>query len=165
MIVIVFGLPGSGKSYFAEQLAKIMDADYVNSDRIRRELFLERTYSEKEKFKVYEAMLSKMQDAIDSEKDIVLDATFYKNAMRQLFVKNATGKVFFIEVWANDEVIKERLKKSRPYSEADFEVYKLVAKQWEPFEENHLKLKSTNDNIDAMLQKALKYLNHESDRD
>jgi predicted kinase len=165
MIVIVFGLPGSGKSYFAEQLAKIMDADYVNSDRIRRELFLERTYSEKEKFKVYEAMLSKMQDAIDSEKDIVLDATFYKNAMRQLFVKNATGKVFFIEVWANDEVIKERLKKSRPYSEADFEVHKLVAKQWEPFEENHLKLKSTNDNIDAMLQKALKYLNHESDRD
>ena len=38
MVVIVFGLPGSGKSYFASRLAGIISADYINSDRVRREI-------------------------------------------------------------------------------------------------------------------------------
>jgi len=35
MIIIVFGLPGSGKSYFASKLAERINARYINSDVIR----------------------------------------------------------------------------------------------------------------------------------
>jgi len=35
MIIVVTGLPGSGKSYFAQQLAPLMDAEYINSDKVR----------------------------------------------------------------------------------------------------------------------------------
>ncbi len=59
-------------------------------------------------------------------------------------------------------IIKERLEKSRPYSEADFQVHQLIRQQWEPLEEDHLRLQSTNDNIDAMLLKAMKYLYDDS---
>ena len=57
MVIIVCGLPGSGKSYFAERLAKKIDADYVNSDRLRKELFPSRTYSDREKATVYWRMV------------------------------------------------------------------------------------------------------------
>ncbi|HUZ58418.1 MAG TPA: AAA family ATPase [Hanamia sp.] len=49
MIVIVFGLPGSDKSYFASRLAKMIHAGHVNSDKVRKEWFKERVYSEDEK--------------------------------------------------------------------------------------------------------------------
>lgn len=40
MIVIVLGLPGSGKSYFAARFAELIHADHVNSDRVRKSMFI-----------------------------------------------------------------------------------------------------------------------------
>lgn len=164
MIIIVFGLPGSGKSYFASRLAQMLDANYVNSDMLRKELFPNRTYSDAEKGKVYDTMFQKMEEAIAQGKNLVLDATFHKNASRKRFKDGIKEKelLFFIEIQAEENTVKERLKKSRPYSEADFKVHQLIRQQWEPLQIPHLTLVSTNDNIDSMLQVAAQYLNHES---
>lgn len=161
MVILVLGLPGSGKSYFASRLAQKINAEYLNSDRIRKELFPVRTYSESEKDAVYKALLKKMQEAIDRRKDVVVDATFYRNEIRDKFISNIKGQIHFIEVWADEEIIKERLKKTRPYSEADFKVYEIIKQQWEPLQQPHLKLKSSNDNINDRLQKALNYLKND----
>jgi hypothetical protein len=165
MVVLVLGFPGSGKSYFATRLAKVLDADYLNSDRLRKKLFSERFYSKSEKAKIYEVLLKKMQEAIDEEKNLVLDATFHKNQTRKPFITLGKGLISFIEVYANEDVIKERLKKHRPYSDADFSVYQLIKKQWKPLQQPHLTLQSTNDNIESMLQKAIQYLGHDTKTD
>ena len=162
MIVLVMGLPGSGKSYFASRLAERINAEYTNSDRLRKELFSKRTYFEQEKEKVYEMLLEKMKEAINGRKNIVLDATFHKKEARELFVKNAKEHIHFIEVWTDEATTKERLKKSRLYSEADYRVYQLIKQTWEPLNEASLRLKSTNENIDDMLRKAYQYLNHDN---
>ena len=62
MVILVLGLPGSGKSYFAGRLAQKINAEYLNSDQIRKEMFQGRTYSDSEKAKVYEALLQKMTE-------------------------------------------------------------------------------------------------------
>ena len=85
MVIIVFGLPGSGKSYFASRLALKLDAMYVNSDELRLKLLSKRTYSDAEKILVYEHILAAMEDALQNKKTIVLDATFYKEAIRKTF--------------------------------------------------------------------------------
>ncbi len=160
MIVIVFGLPGSGKSYFASKLARMIRADYVNSDKVRKELFEKRTYSAEEKKAVYDKMLDQTKEAVRQNRPLVLDATFHKSEIRHAFAEVAQGKtdILFIEVRADEKIIRERLKRERPYSEADFEVYKLIHRQNEPLGEPHLILQSTNENIDDMLQKAGEYL-------
>ena len=165
MIVIVFGLPGSGKSYFASRLAKMINAGYVNSDKLRKEMFFERVYSEHEKAMVYNNMLEQMKEAMQQNKNLVLDATFHKKDTRELFVEEMRGKgdILFIEVWADEEVIRERVKEERLYSEADFEVYQFISKHNEPLDVPHLILKSTNDNINEMLYKASKYLKIKND--
>src|SRR5690606_2890802 len=114
MIVIVLGLPGSGKSYFAERLAKMKNAVYINSDRLRKELFPKRTYSDLEKTTVYDAMLKKMVEAKAEKKHVVLDATFHKKETRKLFKQAVDLDVFFIEVYADESIIRERVKKDRP---------------------------------------------------
>lgn len=160
MIVIVYGLPGSGKSYLASRLADSIHSAYVNSDRVRKELFAKRDYTDQEKKAVYKEMLKEMNRAIDQNYDLILDATFHQKQTRELFIKAAEGKetIFFIEVVADEAVIKERLKKERPFSEADYEVYRIISQKNEPLSEPHLILQSTNDNIDEMLQKAVAYL-------
>jgi predicted kinase len=74
-------------------------------------------------------------------------------------------KIFFIEVWANENIISQRLKKERPYSEADFDVYKLIKQHWEPMTEPHGLLESTDENIENMLQKAAVFLNLKNDKE
>lgn len=165
MIIIVFGLPGSGKSYFASKFAKMIQADYVNSDKVRKEIFEKRIYSAKEKKTVYDEMLEQMKEAIRQKKNIVLDATFHKKEIREMFVEALKGKeeISFIEVQADENIIRERLKKPRLYSEADFEVYQLIKQQNEPLNKPHLVLKSTDDNIDEMLHKAFEFLKIKND--
>ncbi len=166
MIIIVFGLPGSGKSYFAERLAKMTGAEYVNSDRLRKQMFSSRKYTEKEKNAVYNAMLAKLKEAVLQEKSILLDATFHKEKTRRPFINEAGGekKIVFIEVQADENIIWDRLKKLRPDSEADFEIYQIIKQQWEPLNGPHLLLESTNNNIEDMLQKAAVYLHQYNDK-
>ena len=160
MVVIVFGLPGSGKSYFASRLAKRIDADYINSDRLRKEMFKMRTYSRQEKESVYKTMLQRMKQDVAQNKNVVLDATFHKKEKRKPFIKEmmTKGGIYFIEIVAEEGIIKERLKGKRRYSEADFKVYKIISSENEPLPESHVVLQLTNSNIKEMLGKAVDYL-------
>lgn len=166
MVVIVFGLPGSGKSYFALRLANLINAEYINSDLLRKQLFKKRTYSLNEKLLVYEEMLVKMKECLKQKKSLVLDATFYKNDIRKKFMDAAVkkGGIRFIEVTAGESLIRKRLKTPRLVSDADFEIYKLIKEQWESMREPHLILRSTNDNITEMLQKTADYLHLKDDK-
>ncbi len=160
--MIVMGLPGSGKSYFAERLAGKIKAEYISSDHVRKELFIERTYSKAEKARVYEEMLKRTELAISYNKPVVLDATFYEEETRDMFLENLGIQTFIIEIRASESLIKERLKKKRLYSEADFEIYQMIRNKWIEVKQPHLVLESTDDNIDDMLNKALEYLSNDT---
>ena len=166
MIAIVFGLPGSGKSYFASHLARLINAEYITSDKVRRTMFDTRTYSKKEKLAVYNEMISQIGESVKQHKNLVLDATFYKNDIRKKFLNKAENNdgIIFIEIRAEEDLIRERLKRPRKYSEADFKVYKKIKKQWEPFKGKHLILQSTDDNITGMLEKTADYLHLTNDK-
>lgn len=164
MIVIVFGLPGSGKSYFADRLAARIEADYISSDRVRKKMFVNRKYSENEKLSVYNEMLGQTRQAVEQNKSLVVDATFYKDVIRKKFINEVGRNILFIEVKADEFVIKERLKQRRADSEADFKVYQNIQAQFEPMKEPHLILYSFHDNIDEMMNQALKYLKITDDK-
>lgn len=161
MIIVVAGLPGSGKSYFASKLAEQTAAVYISSDRVRKSLQAMGKYTPLDKMKVYEEMLSLTARALDDGKRVVADATFYKRSLRELFLalgENKKAAIRFIVVVANEEVVRERLERPRVESEADFSVYQKIRDQFEEVLVPHLALESTNDNIDAMLDKAIRYL-------
>jgi predicted kinase len=166
MIVIVFGLPVSGKSFFASQLADMLKAEYLSSDKMRRAMFDTRTYSIKEKLAVYKEMLKQIREAERQHINLVLDATFYKKDIRKLFLDGVEDMVdiIFIEVRAEESLIRERLKRPRKDSEADFAVYKKIKKQWEPMHKIHLVLQSTDNNIKDMLAKTAEYLHLRDDK-
>lgn len=161
MIVAVCGLPGSGKSYFAERLAEGIGAVYISSDMVRKEMYAERTYSDKEKLTVYREMVARATQAIAEKKDVVLDATFHRKDIRDLVKNSFESPLRWIEVRADESIIRERLAKPRRHSEADYEVYLKIRSQWEPIDNDHLILASTQRNISEMLGRAIQYLHHD----
>lgn len=161
MIIIVFGLPGSGKSYFALKLARRVDAEYLSSDVIRKQLFEVILYSREQKKKVYELMMKKMKKCIHLREDVVLDATFYKENIRKEFIRTADAygeRILFIEVRADQQIIFDRLRLKREYSDANYSVYLHIKKVFEPLKMDHLIVHSTQENIKEMVDVALDYI-------
>ncbi|MEQ9591121.1 MAG: AAA family ATPase, partial [Cyclobacteriaceae bacterium] len=156
--------PGSGKSFFASRLATLAKGEYLNSDQVRIKLFKKREYTEAEKELVYDVMFERAKKAHEEKSNLVIDATFYKQHLRQRYLDELPGSVSFIEVVAQTKLVKKRLSMARAFSEADYKIYKAIKKEWEPFETKHLTLTSTNDNIGEMLDKAALYLNLGNDK-
>lgn len=160
MIIVVFGLPGSGKSYLAAELAGRLQAIHLSTDAIRRKIMEDTDYSPDEKQAVYDEMFRLTQEALWEGDDVVLDGTFYTAALREPFMRlrQEGHLVYFIEMRADDILIARRLAAPRADSAADLDVYRAIAADWEPLEEAHLILESTDDNLAELLRDALHFV-------
>lgn len=82
-LILMIGLPGSGKSYLAAQL-KESYPEYclISSDQIRAELFGSDT-EQGEWSKVWHEIQSQMRAAVNQSPTTIYDATNFKRAYRQ----------------------------------------------------------------------------------
>ncbi len=161
MIIIVMGLPGTGKTYFAEHLAAHIHATHISSDKTRNQLQKRGTYAPEDKNQVYQAMLERAKDVLEKGEDVIMDATYNKKAHRDAVM--ALGQklnipVRIIQLTADEKTVAERTGREREDSEADFEVYKIIKQSFELLEGPFLQLDSSKSNIDDMLEKAQHYL-------
>lgn len=164
-MLIVFGLPGTGKTTFAGALAQSVRAIHLNTDRVRHELGKRGQYSEKDKSTIYDILLTRSREVLQSGHDLVLDGTFYQAKLRNVFATLAEEfhvPVLWIEMTASEATIQTRVSKSRPYTEADYSVYQKIKGEFEPLPPGHLVLDSDTLDIDDMVRLALAYM-HTSD--
>ncbi|MBS1946318.1 MAG: ATP-binding protein [Bacteroidetes bacterium] len=160
VVVIVLGLPGSGKSYFASQFAQSINADHINSDHVRNNMIANKTYSDHEKQSVYNEIFLKIRQSVQQHKNVVADATFYNNALREKIFKEISNLacLCFVELYADEKLIRQRLQQKRVDSDADFKVYEAIRKQWEPLLRPHLRMESTQSNINDLINRASSYI-------
>jgi len=130
MLILVTGLPGSGKSTVARLLAKQLDAHILNSDVIRRELYpIARTYSSQETQQVIRETERRARELLQAGGTVILDALFTKQRPREEYRELAQeiGAPFHIVyVVAPEEKTRERLELRAQLgdaSEATFEYY------------------------------------------
>jgi len=161
MIVLVGGLPGSGKTYFAKRLAAKIDAVSLSSDGVRKALKSTGKYELRDRMLVYKELAKLAElDVIESQ-NVIVDATFSRQDMRDFFTSLAdklSVPLHFIWVYANEELIKERLQQPREDSEADFAVYQKIRDQFEPIDLPFARIESTNDNVESMLKIAEQFI-------
>lgn len=161
MIIVVSGLPGTGKSYFAEKLSDLLGAVHINSDKLRNALHARGKYTLDDKLHIYRVMAKKTDEALDQGRSVIADATFYKHEMIDLFItlaKDHASPIRFIKIEADESLVRERLQKRRTDSEADFQVYVKIKDEFEDLDVPHLVIQSEADNIDTMIESALRYI-------
>jgi predicted kinase len=162
MIVLVYGLPGTGKTFFARHFAQETGAVHLNTDLVREKLDVKGQYDDKTKQQVYNELFKQVMRELNAKKDVIVDGTFHKKIRREQIKKIAgetNNRIYFIEIDADEKTVRKRLKKNRKYSEADFDVYQELREKFEKEEAPHIKLWSEKDNTEEMINQAKEYIN------
>jgi len=82
LLILLYGYPGSGKTYFARQLCENIQAAHVQGDRIRSELFEQPRYDKEENAVVSQLMDYMTEEFLKSGVSVVYDANVMRYAQR-----------------------------------------------------------------------------------
>jgi predicted kinase len=157
MLIIVCGLPGTGKSSLSARLAEAYSAEHLNSDVIRKELFERPSYTEEEKEAVYKEMARKAEELLGKGSNVILDATFYRHDYRKMMAdiaEKAGKRTYRIKCTLPEEEIRGRLAKRKiegmSASDADYDVYQELKGRFEPLEGLHLEVDTSVGDSEVM---------------
>lgn len=135
-LILLSGLPGSGKTTFAHALAKRLAFRHVESDAIRRNMARQPTYSARESAAVFARAEAAAGAALESGQHALIDATNLTTSDRRRFVRLAGrmgATVFIVRLTAPHAVIRERLRNPRVgYSQASEAVYEMMESKAQP---------------------------------
>jgi predicted kinase len=118
-------------------------------------------YQPDDRMFVYQELARLAELDLTESRNVIIDATFSRKNMRDLFTSLAyklSVPLHFIWVYANEELIKERLRDERQDSEADFSVYRKVRNEFDHFESPFVRIESTNENVESMLEVADRFI-------
>ena len=141
MIVLFSGLPGVGKTLLANELAPLIKAVVLSTDKIRKELITDPKYTEEEKELIYDVMLilaKYLQEAAGT--NCILDATFNtkesRRKAREKLESISPEQIYIIDCICPEDIVLSRLKARKgDYSDADIDVYRKMKQVYEPVEE------------------------------
>jgi predicted kinase len=113
-LIVLIGLPGSGKSYFARQLKSRYPAVILDSDALRQVLFPNPEHTAKEHGRLFPAIHVLIKRLLRRGISVIADATNLKEGNRRPFyalAKETGAKLVIVRVRAPVSVIRERLLK------------------------------------------------------
>lgn len=154
VLVIVSGLPGTGKSYFSRKLAEQLPSVIVESDALRKKLFPVPVYSAEESQRLFAACYRLIEELLGSSISVILDATNLVEYHREFLYRIAERlKVKLIIVWvqAPKELVRQRLRGrsegSDPLdkSDADWSIYQRMRTRVERIRRNYFSVDTSRD--------------------
>ena len=150
-LIVMSGLPASGKSYTAERLARPFEAALIQSDVERKRLHghaptervppekVDEVYGREASRRTYEVLAEKARTWLRKGRGVVVDAVFAHPEERRSFaaIARAEGVPFLlVEVHCPEDVVLERLERRAKsvdsISDADVRVYRLMRDLYRP---------------------------------
>jgi predicted kinase len=131
-------LPGVGKTSLAKELAPLINAVVLSTDKVRKELIPNPTYTKEEKGLIYDVMLLLSRYLHNAAGvNCILDATFNTEESREDARKKlgniSPDQIYIIECICPEDIIISRLKARKgDYSDADIGIYKNMKLIYEP---------------------------------
>jgi predicted kinase len=126
-LIILSGLPGSGKTTFARQLRPLLAFDHYESDAIRREIFPRPRYTFAESRIVFTEIERRVARSLAAGRITLADATNLLEEHRTRFAAIAgrfAAPSLVVRLTAPDETVRKRLSRGREgHSTAGIDVY------------------------------------------
>jgi aminoglycoside phosphotransferase family enzyme/predicted kinase len=176
-VVLVGGLPGTGKTTLAEELARVAGFRVISTDRVRKELagfdpqtgaaaaFGEGIYTAEWNDRTYAACLDKAERLVFEGERVIIDASFKEEKRRSDFRDAAVEwgvRSLFLVCQADAQVVRRRLAARRGgASDADWAIHRAVAEAWEsgvPHDARWEQLVPTGGSREAAVAAALGHL-------
>lgn len=146
VLLVLYGFPGSGKTYFSRQFCQGVHAAHLEEDKIRKELFENPKYTKQENLVVNRLMSYMAEEFLKAGLSVVYDAnamrTGQRRHLKELAKNNkAESVVLWLQVDADTAYIRnvkrDRRKSDDRYSAGyDVEGFKEVASMMQHPNEN-----------------------------
>jgi uncharacterized protein len=146
-LILVMGLPGTGKSTVARGVAHEAGFRLISSDRTRKALaglgeearagadFGEGIYTGEWSDRTYDALLAEVEEGLFRGERVLVDATFREEARRERFLGIARShgvRALALECRAPPDVVRDRLMgRTGGPSDADWQIHLEAAKRWD----------------------------------
>jgi len=162
--IAVSGLPGTGKSYFCNELAERLPFVIVESDALRKVLFSSPSYSLQESSRLFRALHILIERLLKKGIPLILDATNLSERYRERLYNIADRldvRLILVRVEAPPQVVYERLKTrlegANPgnKSDADWWVYQRMKSTVQKIRRNHYAVDTSRD-ITPVLDKIVR---------
>jgi predicted kinase len=88
-LILLYGYPGSGKTYFARQFTETVQAAHLQSDRIRGELFETPRYDKQENAVVTQLTNYMAEEFLASGVSVVYDTSLIRSSQRRKLMDTA----------------------------------------------------------------------------
>jgi len=153
-LIVVSGLPGSGKSYFSRRLAERLPLPIIESDAMRQILSPKPSYSPGESERLFRACHALMDELLRKGISVIFDATnLIENHREQLYriADSAEAKLIIVRLEAPPELVRQRLERRQTEpdpndkSEADWKVYQKMTATAEKIRRNHFAVDTSRD--------------------
>ena len=92
VLILLYGFPGSGKTYFARQLSENMLAAHVHGDKIRHELFEEPRYDRQENSIIKQLMMYMTEEFLKAGMSVIYDVNVGRAGQRRALREMARKK-------------------------------------------------------------------------
>jgi predicted kinase len=155
VLVMLCGLPGSGKSHLARSLADVLPFAIIESDQVRKILFPECSYSGEESRWVHRTCHALMAKLLRKGVRVIYDATNLHERHRELVYRLADGeevKLIIVKAVAPEELAYDRLQsrqegdgEAMEVSDADWGVYRRMERMVEPIGRNYVVVDTSQD--------------------
>ena len=166
-LIVVSGLPGSGKSYFCRKLAQRLSFPILESDALRKVLFPSPNYSLGESNRLFQACHLLIEELLRRGISHIFDATnlIERHRERLYHIADQTGaKLIIVRVKAPAELVRQRLENrtigASPLdrSEADWKVYQKMRTSEQKIRRNHFVVDTSRD-IAPVINKVVREVN------
>jgi predicted kinase len=144
-LVLISGLPGTGKSQFARELQGRTGAAVLESDALRRLLAQKPSYSWQESRRLFAAIHAVAERLLCEGIPVILDATNLAEAHRRplyAIAEKSQVRLLLVEVTAPVDVARARLAEraaaGESSSEADVTIYERMLPTRETIRREHL---------------------------
>jgi predicted kinase len=153
-LVIVSGLPGTGKSYFSRKLAERLPSAVIESDALRKQLFPTPTYSAEESHRLFNACHRLIEELLGKGVPVILDATNLVEHHREPLYRIARrlgAKLIIVRVEAPRELVRQRLQgraegiNREDKSDACWSIYQRMRTRVERISRNYFAVDTSRD--------------------
>lgn len=161
MIVLICGLPGTGKTFLSNKLSQYINSTVLSTDKIRKELIQKPTYTPWERALIYDVLFLLAKYLHSSGINCILDGTFNMEKSRREIkdLLNLSNEQFFIIecICPEDLIITRLLLRKDDYSDATVSIYLKMKKIYEPVKQKHMSI-NTSRPIDKNIDRILRYI-------
>lgn len=100
VLILTYGFPGAGKTYFSRQLAEAIDIVHLEQDRVRYELFQEPKYSKSENTALTRISTYMVSEFLKAGISVILDTNALRLSQRKVLREVARQhKASTLVVW------------------------------------------------------------------